>query len=77
MKLVLIGAAAAVAAAFITPALARAITEDPGACAAIRSGSNCQNQYRDWQNTNAMAFGETQSADFDAHRYHGGPKSND
>ena len=33
MKLALIGAAAVIAAAFATPALAQAVIEDPGYCA--------------------------------------------
>ncbi len=43
MKFVLIGAAAAIAAAFATPALAQAVVEDPGYCAQYYPNANCQN----------------------------------
>jgi hypothetical protein len=85
MKLALIGAAAIVAAAFASPALAQAVTEDPGYCA--QPNANCQNlgpldpytgdvgYYREWQNSNAMM--PQRAAEPDPHRYHGGPKYND
>jgi hypothetical protein len=88
MKLALIGAAAVAAAAFTAPALARAV-EDPGYCAQFYPDANCQNlgpgnpytdsgYYSDWQNGNAKRLGRaTQPAEPNAHRYHGGPKSND
>jgi hypothetical protein len=84
MKFALIGATAVAAAAFVTPALAQAVISDPGYCAQFYPNANCQNlgpgnsytdggYYRDgnWQNGNA------QTAEPDAYRYHGGPKSND
>jgi hypothetical protein len=65
MKLALIGAAAVIAAAFATPALAQAVIEDPGYCAQFYPNANCQNQgpgnpytdggywRNDWRNGNA------------------------
>jgi hypothetical protein len=65
MKLALIGAAAVVAAAFATPALAQAVIEDPGYCAQFYPNANCQNLgagnpytgggywRNDWRNGNA------------------------
>src|SRR5712671_976839 len=65
MKFVLIGAAALVAAASATPALAQQVIEDPGYCAQFYPNANCQNlgpgnPYTDggyfrngWQNGNA------------------------
>jgi hypothetical protein len=43
MKFALIGAAAAAAAAFATPALAQAVVEEPGYCAQYYPNANCQN----------------------------------
>ena len=43
MKFVLIGATAAIAAAFATPALAQRVVEDPGYCAQYYPNANCQN----------------------------------
>jgi len=43
MKFVLIGAAALVAAASATPALAQQVIEDPGYCAQFYPNANCQN----------------------------------
>jgi hypothetical protein len=85
MKIAVIGAAAVAAAAFATPALAQAVIEDPGYCAQFYPNANCQNlgpgnPYTDggWRNGYAMMPGlATQSAEADAYRYHGGPKSND
>jgi hypothetical protein len=42
MKFALIGAAFATAA-FVTPALAQAVIEDPGYCAQFYPNANCQN----------------------------------
>jgi hypothetical protein len=65
MKYALIGAAAVVAAASVTPALAQQVIEDPGYCAQFYPNANCQNlgpgnPYTDggyfrngWQNGNA------------------------
>jgi hypothetical protein len=58
MKYALIGAAAVVAAASVTPALAQQVIEDPGYCAQFYPNANCQNlgpgnPYTDggyWQN---------------------------
>ena len=45
MKFALIGAAAAlIAAASATPALAQAVIEDPGYCAQFYPNANCQNK---------------------------------
>jgi hypothetical protein len=43
MKFALIGAAALVTAASVTPALAQAVIEDPGYCAQFYPNANCQN----------------------------------
>jgi len=43
MKYALIGAAAVVAAASVTPALAQQVIEDPGYCAQFYPNANCQN----------------------------------
>src|SRR5271168_523335 len=43
MKFALIGAAALAAAAFATPALARAVISDPGYCAQFYPNANYQN----------------------------------
>ena len=43
MKIALIGAAALVAAASATPALAQQVIEDPGYCAQFYPNANCQN----------------------------------
>jgi hypothetical protein len=84
MKFALIGAAAIVAAAYVTPALAQTINSSPGYCAASYPNANCQypvpgNPYAggsydrgDWRNAMAM-----QALDNNAYRYHGGPKYND
>jgi hypothetical protein len=65
MKFALIGAAALVGAASVTPALAQAVIEDPGYCAQFYPNANCQNlgpgnpytdggYYRNnWRNGNA------------------------
>jgi hypothetical protein len=66
MKFALIGAAALVTAASVTPALAQAVIEDPGYCAQFYPNANCQNlgpgnaytdgsYYRkNWQNGNVF-----------------------
>ena len=43
MKFALIGAAALVTTASVTPALAQAVIEDPGYCAQFYPNANCQN----------------------------------
>ncbi len=75
MKYALIGAAAVVAAASVTPALAQQVIEDPGYCAQFYPNANCQNlgpgnpytdggYYRNgWQNGNAPRQRQAQ------HRY--------
>jgi hypothetical protein len=86
MKLALIGAAAVVTAAFAAPALAQAVISNPGRCAQFYPDANCENlgpgnpytdggYYRAWQNGYAVMSHHT--AEPDAYRYHGGPKSND
>jgi hypothetical protein len=86
MKLALIGAGFAAAAAFATPALAQAVIEDPGYCAQFYPNANCENlgagnPYTNggyWANGNATVQGRaTQPAEPGADRYHGGPKSDD
>ena len=75
MKFALFGAAALAATAFVTPALAQAVIEDPGYCAQFYPNANCQNlgpdnpytngrYYRNnWQNGNA-------SVEHRWHRHH-------
>ncbi len=86
MKLALIGAAAVAAAAFVTPALAQAVIEDPGYCSQSNPNASCRSlaaenpyadggYYRDWQDGNAVMSRHV--AEPDAYRYHGGPKYND
>ena len=81
MKFALIGAVAVAAAAFVTPALAQAVTSNPGYCAQFYPNANCQNDgpgnpytdggyHRDDNSQNGMI-------DNNEHRYHGGPKYND
>jgi hypothetical protein len=64
MKFALIGAAAAIGAAFAAPALAQAVISDPGYCAQYYPNANCQNLgpgnpytdggwRNDWQSSNA------------------------
>jgi hypothetical protein len=43
MKFALIATAAVATAAFVTPALAQAVIEDPGYCAQFYPNANCQN----------------------------------
>ena len=43
MKFALIGAAALVTTASVTPSLAQAVIEDPGYCAQFYPNANCQN----------------------------------
>jgi hypothetical protein len=43
MKLAFIGAAALIASASVTPALAQAVIDDPGLCAQFYPNANCQN----------------------------------
>ena len=69
MKFALIGAAALVTAASVTPALAQAVIEDPGYCSQFYPNANCQNlgpgnpytdggYYRNnWHNGNASIIG--------------------
>jgi hypothetical protein len=86
MKRALIGAIAAVGAAFATPVLAQAVIEDPGYRAQFYSNANGQNlgpgnphtdggYYRDWRRGSAMMLNHANQPD--RYRYHGGPKSND
>ena len=86
MKLALIGAAAAAASAFATPALAQAVLQDAGSCPQFYLSENCLNlglgnphtdgsYYRDRQNANAVM--SHQVVESNAYRYHGGPKYND
>jgi hypothetical protein len=78
MKSALIGAAVVAAAAFVTPALAQAVTSNAGYCAEFYPNANCQNlgpgnSYTD-NRQNGMA---TQAVNNNPYRYHGGPKYND
>jgi len=50
MKFALIGAAALVTAASVTPALAQAVIEDPGYCAQFYPNANCQNLGNPYEN---------------------------
>jgi hypothetical protein len=93
MKLTLIGASFAAAAAFATPALAQAVIEDPGYCAQFYPNANCDNlgqgnpytnggYWRDGQNGFArMPSHATRSTKPDGYaepeRYHGGPKEDE
>jgi hypothetical protein len=93
MKLVLIGAALAAAAAFATPALAQAVIEDPGYCAQFYPNANCQNlgpgnpytdggYYRGRQDgfatmPNHAARLTRPDRYADPDRYHGGPKGDE
>jgi len=82
MKFALIGATAVVAAAFATPAMAQAVIEDPGYCAQFYPNANCQNLGPGNPYTNGGYYRddpamETQTAEPNAYRYHGGPKSDD
>ena len=43
MKLALFAAAALAATAFVSPALAQAVIEDPGYCAQFYPNANCEN----------------------------------
>jgi hypothetical protein len=85
MKLVLFGAAAVAAAAFVTPALAQATISNPGNCAQFFQNASCTSYrpgkpytdgdyYRNDTRQNGMAM---QTVDNNAYRYHGGPKYND
>jgi hypothetical protein len=81
MKFALIGAAAVAAAAFVTPALAQAVSSNPGYCAQFYPNANCRDlgpgkpsPDRDYHHNGEMAL---QTVDNNAYRYHGGPKYND
>jgi hypothetical protein len=85
MKFALFGAAALTAAAFVTPALAQAVIEDPGYCAQFYpNAANCQYSgpvipyagggFR--RNMNAVMLDHaSEPSRLEAYRYHGGPKS--
>jgi hypothetical protein len=78
MKFALIGAAAVAAAAFVTPALAQAVTSNPGYFAEFYPNANRLNwrpgnSYTD-NRQNGMAM---LAVNNNAYRYHGGPKYND
>jgi hypothetical protein len=84
MKLALIGAVAAIAAAFATAALAQAVTEDHDYRVQFHSDANGQtlgsgnphtDDSRDLQSGTAMMLHHAYEPD--RYRYHGGPKSND
>jgi hypothetical protein len=81
MKFALIGAAAVAAAAFVTPALAQAVSSNPGYCAQFYPIANCRdlgpgNPYPlgDYHHNGELAM---HTVDNNAYRYHGGPKDND
>ncbi len=74
MKFNLVRAAAVVAAAFATPGLAQAVIEDPGYCAEFYLNANCQNLGPGNPYTDGVP---AQTAEPNAYRDHGGPKSND
>jgi hypothetical protein len=80
MKFASIGATAVVAAAFATPALAQAIIKDRGYCAPFYLNANCQNLGPGNPYTDGGRYRvdpDMEMAEPNAHRYHGGPKSND
>jgi hypothetical protein len=78
MKFALIGAAAVAAAAFVTPALAQAVTSNPSYCAEFYPNANCQNWGPGNPYTDNRQDGMAMPAvDNNAYRYHGGPKYND
>jgi hypothetical protein len=79
MKFNLVGAAAVVAAAFATPGLAQAVIEDPGYCAEFYLNANCQNLGPGNPYTDGVYYHDdpAQTAEPNAYRDHGGPKSND
>ena len=80
MKFALIGATAVVAAAFATPALAQAIIEGPCYRAQFHLNANCQNLGPGNRYSNDGHYRvdpDMETAEPNAHRYHGGPKSND
>jgi hypothetical protein len=82
MKFAIVGAAAVAAAAFATPVLAQTVIEYPSYCAQFYPNANCQNlgmgnPYANggyYRHEPSMA---TRTAEANAYRYHGGPKSND
>jgi hypothetical protein len=82
MKFALIGAAAVAAAAFATPAMAQAVSSNPGYCVPFYQNANCQNLGRgnpypdgEYYHNDAMAMQTVDNNN--AYRYHGGPKDND
>jgi hypothetical protein len=80
MKFELMGATAVVAAAFATPASAQAIIKDPGYCAQFYRNANCKNLGPGSPHTDGGHYRvdpDMETAEPNAHRYHGGPKSND
>jgi hypothetical protein len=78
MKFAFIGAAVVAAAAFVTPALAQAVTSIPGYCAEFYPNANCQNLGSGNSYTNNRQNGMAmQAVNNNAYRYHGGPKYND
>jgi hypothetical protein len=78
MKFALIGAAVVAAAAFVTPALAQAVTSNPGHCAEFYRNANCQNWGPDNSYTdNGQSRMAMHAVNNDSYRYHGGPKYND
>jgi hypothetical protein len=78
MKFAFIGAAVVAAAAFVTPALAQAVTSNPGYCAEFYPNANCQNLGPGNSYTDNRQNGMTmQAVTNNAYRYHGGPKYND
>jgi hypothetical protein len=84
MKLVLMGAVAAIAATFATAALAQSVTEEAGRRAEVRSDANAPTPRsgnplgEDIRNQQSRDTTMPHDADEpDQYRYHGGPKSND
>jgi hypothetical protein len=78
MKFALLDAAVAVAA-FAAPALSPAVIEEPAYCARFYLNEKCQNLGVDAPYTDGVYYHNdpAQTAEPDAYRYHGGPKSND
>ena len=79
MKFALIGATAVAAAAFAAPALAQAVISNPGYCAQFYPDANCQNLGPGNPYTDGVYYHDdpAQTAEPNAYRDHGGPKSND
>jgi hypothetical protein len=79
MKFDLVGAAAIAVTAFSAHVLPQADIEGPGYCAQFYLNANCQNGGPGEPYTDGVYYHDdpAQTAEPNAYRYHGGPKSND